>query len=582
MENLVEEKNFEIGLSTEELQKRTHKDYLTTKKMLEADCKEYEKLKKGDKEALKHLVKAAYILDEIYLKQDNEKNIPFRKFLKTEIENGNEDAKMAMTLFLAQKGANAVDSEANKFSLIKGEEELPGKAIYPRDLGVKEFHDILIQMLKDGETEEVKKILNQRSVVVRDGEKLKAIDYTEVFKEEFEKAADELELAAEVSTDEEFNKFLKLQAIALRRNDAMLDAYADKKWATLQDTPLEFTITRENYEDETTGTVVENEELSRRLQNKGITAIPKDFLGFRVGIVNKKGTEKLLEIKKYLPELAKEMPFCNEYEQNISESLEDVKQTMVDVDLVCVMGDVGAWRGGITLAENLPNDDKTSLLIGGGRRNVYHRQIRAVSDWDKLQKRLDATLEKELHDFYENEADHWFTIGHENAHSLGPREGTEALGKYKSIIEENKADMVSMAMLDKLVELGMYTEHQRKQIITTFVADNFLKAKPNLSQAHRVRSVMQMKYLMDNKAVTVDKEGIIQIDYNLVIPTARKMLEEIIRIQISREFLQAEKFVFNHFIWTGEMEKIAMKIREINKTLNGRVEQTLAEELLKR
>lgn len=581
MKNFVEEKNFEIGLSTEELQKRTHKDYLTTKNMLEADCKEYKKLKKGDKEALKHLVKAAYILDEIYLKQDNEKNIPFRDFLKAEAEKGNQDAKNALILFLAQKGANAVDAEANKFSLIKEEEELPGKALYPRDLGVKEFHDILIQMLKDGEAEEVKKILNQRSVVVRDGDKLKSIDYTEAFKEEFEKAAAELELAAEVSTNEEFNKFLKLQAMALRRNDAMLDAYADKKWATLQDTPLEFTITRENYQDEMTGTVVENEELSRRLQNKGITAVPKDFLGFRVGIVNKKGTEKLLEIKKYLPELAKEMPFCDEYEQNISESLEDVRQSMVDVDLVCVMGDVGAWRGGITLAENLPNDDKTSLLIGGGRRNVYHRQIRAVSDWDKLQKRLDATLEKETHEFYENEADHWFTIGHENAHSLGPREGTEALGKYKSIIEENKADMVSMAMLDKLVELGMYTEHQRKQIITTFVADNFLKAKPNLSQAHRVRSVMQMKYLMENKAVGVDKEGIIHIDYDLVIPTARKMLEEIIRIQISRDFSLAEKFVFNHFIWTGEMEKIAMKIREINKTLNGRVEQTLAEKLLK-
>lgn len=588
MENLAEEKNFEIGLSTEELQKRTHKDYLTTKNMgvneKGENYPEYEKLKKGDKQALKHLVKAAYILDEIYLKQDNEKNIPFREFLIAEIKKGNEDAKMAMTLFLAQKGANAVDTEANRFSLIKGEEELLGKAIYPRDLGVKEFHDILIQMLKDGEAEEVKKILNQRSVVVRDGNKLKSIDYTEVFREEFEKAADELELAAEVSSNEDFNKFLKLQAIALRRNDAMLDAYADKKWATLQDTPLEFTITRENYEDEMTGTVVENEELNRRLQNKGITATPKDFLGFRVGIVNKKGTEKLLEIKKYLPELAKEMPFSGEYQQ-MGDEVQDEEyiypQSMVDVDLVCVMGDVGAWRGGITLAENLPNDDKTSLLIGGGRRNVYHRQIRAVSDWDKLQKRLDATLDKELHEFYENEADHWFTIGHENAHSLGPREGTEALGKYKSIIEENKADMVSMAMLDKLVELGMYTEHQRKQIITTFVADNFLKANPNLSQAHRVRSVMQMKYLMDNKAVSVDKEGIIHIDYDLVIPTARKMLEEIIRIQISRDFLQAEKFVFNHFIWTGEMEKIAMKIREINKTLNGRVEQTLAEALLK-
>lgn len=574
-------KQFEIGLSEEELKKRTHKDYLTTKKMLEVEAPEYEALAQGDKEALKHLVKAAYILDEVYLKQDNENNIEFKTFLEEEITKGNENAKLALILFKAQKGVNAVDTEANKFSLIKNEKELLGKALYPRDLEVKEFHNILLKMLKSGQDEVVKTILNQHSIVVRAEDELGAIDYTMAFDEEFSKAANELEKAAEVSTNEEFNKFLKLQAIALRENNPMADAYADKKWAELQDTPLEFTITRENYEDEMTGTVVENKELNNLLKEKGILATPKDFLGFRVGIVNKEGTEKLLEIKKHLSILAQNMPFADEYEQNISSNSEDVKQTMVDVDLVAVTGDVGAWRGGITLAENLPNDDKLSLTIGGGRRNVYHRQIRAVSDWDKLQKRLDATLEKDLHQFYENEADHWFTIGHENAHSLGPKEGTEALGKYKSIIEENKADMVSLAMLNKLEELEMYTAFQKKQIITTFIADNFLKAKPNLSQAHRVRSVMQMNYLIKEGAVNVDANGIIHINYEKVIPTARKMLEEIIRVQLSKDFSKGEKFVLDNFIWTNEMEKIAQKLKEINKTLNGMVEAKLAKHLLR-
>lgn len=573
---------FQIGLSYEELQKRTHKDYLTTKKMLEVGCIEFENLAEGDKQALKHLVKAAYILDSVYLKQDNPKNIAFSQFLEEEVLKGNESAKLATILFKAQKGIHAVDSEANKFSLLKDDIERPGKAIYPEDLEIEEFHNILINMLKDGKTDEVKKILNQRSFVVRDGNILKAVDYTVVFKDEFSKAAEELDRAAEASTNEDFNKFLKLQALALVRNDEMLDAYADKKWATLQDTPLEFTITRENYEDEMTGSVVENEELNRRLLSKEITPIPKDFLGFRVGIVNKDGTTKLLEIKKHLPDLAQEMPFKEEYEQNISgnsDEGEEVKQTMVDVDLVAVTGDVGAWRGGITLAENLPNDDKLSLVLGGGRRNVYHRQIRAVSDWEKLQQRLDATLEKELHQFYENEADHWFTIGHENAHSLGPKEGTEALGKYKSIIEENKADMASLAMLDKLVELGMYSDFQRKQILVTFAADNFLKAKPSLSQAHRVRTVMQGKYFLDAGAIKISEDGFISIDFEKMIPTAKKMLEEIIRVQISRDFALGEKFVLDNFVWTSGMEGVAQKIKEISKTLNGRVEAPLADQL---
>ena len=114
---------------------------------------------------------------------------------------------------------------------------------------------------------------------------------------------------------------MKLQALALVENNPMADAYADKKWAQLQDTPLEFTITRENYEDELTGTVFENEELANLLKENSINPIGKDALGFRVGIVNKEGTEKLLEIKKYLPILAENMPFASEYKQNISSAL---------------------------------------------------------------------------------------------------------------------------------------------------------------------------------------------------------------------------------------------------------------------
>lgn len=580
-------KTFVYGLSLEELEKRTHKDYLTTKKLLGVNekgenCKEYESLADGDKAALKYLVKVAYILDEIYLKQDNQNNIYFREFLKEEIKKGNKQAELTMKLFLAQKGIHAVDTEANKISLIKDDIEKPGKAFYPCDLEEKEFHQILIKMLKEGKTEEVKTILNQRSIVKRDNEELIGVDYTEEFKEEFQKAAELLEKAAEVSTNDEFNKYLKLQALALIENNPMADAYADKKWAELQDTPLEFTITRENYEDELTGTVVENEELNTLLKEKNITPVGKDALGFRVGIVNKEGTEKLLEIKKYLPELAKIMPFAEEYQQNISTNSEETKQSMVDVDLVAVCGDVGAFRGGITLAENLPNDDKLSLTIGGGRRNVYHRQIRFVSDWEKLQKRLDATLEKDFHQFYENEADHWFTIGHENAHSLGPKEGTEALGKYKHIIEENKADMASLALLDKLVELGMYNDFQKKQIIVTFIADNFLKAKPNMNQAHRVRSVMQMYYLIKNDVVKISDEGFVSVNIEKAIPVARQMLEEIIRIQLSGDYNLAEKYINENFVWTDGMEKIAQKIREINKTLNGTVEAKLAEKILEK
>ncbi len=575
-------KEYELNLSHDELVKRISKDYMTTKKMLAPDSEEYTALAYGDKEALKHLVKAAYTIESINLKLDNHHNLAFRDFLNNEIAKDNEDAKLTRILFEAQKGVCAIDSESNKISLAKGIEEKLGKGLYPEDLSVQEFHSIIKKMVEDGKIDEVRTILNQRSVVERDGDLLKGTDYIDKYNTEFAIVAKELENAANVSTNEDFNEFLRLQAKALRTADPMLDAYADKKWAELQDTPLEFTITRENYSDEMTQTVIENKELMDILSKYDIKPVSKDMLGGRVGIVNKKGTDAILKVKEFLPLMAKNMPFNDEYEQNISPD-KDSKQTMVDVDLVAVTGDVGEYRGGITLAENLPNDDKLSLTIDGGRRNVYHRQIRLITSEDakqKLQKRLDATLNKEQHKYYNDEADHWFTVGHENGHSLGPNKNREALGKYQSIIEENKADMVSLAMLDILTENGLYTPEQREQIIVTFAADNMLKSKPTLSQAHRVRTVMQNYYFVKHGAIEISKDGVLTVNIDKMVPTARKMLEEIVRVQIDADFDKGEKYVMDNFVWTEEMEAAAKKLKEVSKTLNGKVEAPLAMELL--
>ena len=573
----------EFNLSIEELEKRTHKDYLIKKEMLKEDAPEYNSLADGDKEALKHLVRAAQYANVIYMKQDNELNLPFLDFLNNEISKGNKQAELTKKLFDAQLGIIGIDSESKKVILLKDAQEKEGKAFYPSDLSKEELHSILKSMIKNGEIEEVKNILNQRTIVKRDGNKLKAYDYTVEFKEEFEKMAQELELASKVSTNADFNEYLVLQAKALRENDPMLDAYADKKWATLQDTPLEFTLSREQYADLMTGSVIEDEELKQLLEDNNITPISKDSIGVRVGIVNKKGTEDLLKVKNYLPLMAENMPLKEKYEQNIS-SDDDNLQTMVDADIVSLRGDEGSYRGGITIAQNLPNNDKLSLTIGGGRRNVYHRQVRTSNSpeaKERRQKRLDATLNKELHKFYNPEADHWFTIGHENVHSLGPKSGTEALGKYKNIIEENKADMGALALLDCLTNAGVYTEEEKKQILVTFGANCFLKAKPELSQAHRVRTVMQAYFFISEGAISVSKDGVIDIDIEKMVSTANKMLTEIIDVQLSQDFNKGENFIKKYFNWTEEIDTISKKLKEIDKSLNGVVVTPLADLLVK-
>ena len=213
--------------------------------------------------------------------------------------------------------------------------------------------------------------------------------------------------------------------------------------------------------------------------------------------------------------------------------------------------------------------------------NVYHRQVRNMFSPEKTQKKINAILAPELHKYYNTEAVHWFTIGHENMHSLGPNKGCEKLGKYQSIIEENKADMGSLAFVDLLTKEGMYTKEQRNQIVVSSVLGNFLKAKPMMTQAHRIRSVMQLHYLEKEGAVWLNKDDKVVINPDKAVLAAQKMLKDIVEIQMSGDINKAEKFVNDNFVWDDNCEKIAAKLRVIDNELNGQIVAPLAKELLK-
>lgn len=573
------DKKFEIGLSSEELAMRTSDEVNTNYKLLDVDAPEFLALQFADRQALAHLVKAAVILDDVALIQDNPHNIEFRDYLIEETEKGNIDAKNALQIFTSQKGINGIDNKMNKVQLAKGVEETLGGGFYPEDLEVEEFHNILNKMLDDGETEEVANILNQRSIVVRDGDKLKAVDYTKYFEKEFETAARELEKAAQVSSNDLFNEFLVHQALALLGKYPLEDAYADKYWADMQNTPLEFTITRENYDDNMTKTVPENEELMQRLNKHGIEVIPKDSIGVRVGIVNEEGTDRLLGIKKHLPKIAEKLPHQDLYVQSVNNK--HSKQTMVDADLVYLSGDSASIRAGVVTAENLPNSDKLSLKMGGGRRNVYHRQVRMYKDNATLKTKLNHLLTPEQHKYYDSEAIHKFIIGHENMHSLGPNKNAE-LGKYTDVFEELKADMGSFANIDTLVEEGFYTPEERKEIIVTAVVNNGLKSMPKLSQTHRTCDVMEFNYLYQHGAFEMNTEGIITVDFDKAEKAAKDMLDEIIFIQATGDIDKAEKFVSDYFYWDIENELFADNLNKISKKLTGKFTHPLADELLKK
>ena len=546
-------------------------------KMLDVNAPQYLALANDDKEALVHLVKAARILNDVYLRQDSVHNIPFKEYLEQEFENGNKSAEITLKLFNAQKGAVAKDMNSQNVKLSDNISSPIGKGFYPEDLTKEEFHSILIKMLKDGQIYDVKNILNQRSMVVRDKDRLKAIDYTEFFKKEFFAAADELMMAASKSTNDEFNKYLYLQAAALLINNEQIDAYADKAWAKLQDTPLEFTISRESYDDRLTLTVTENEELKKLLDKHGIIPYAKDNFGVRVGIVNKKKTEYILQVKEMMPLLASFMPYHNQYKQAVSGK--NNNQTMVDVDIVDMQGGMGAFRGTISLASNLPNNDKLAIQQGGGKRNVYHIQVRNSKNSANVQEKLDAILDKSFHKYFDVESLHDFTILHENLHSLGPKENLQKLGLHKNVLEEHKADVGAFVMLDILTKRGFYTPLQQKKIITSTLTSYVLK-NPDFENAHRKRNVMQHNYYIQHGGIKVDENGKMSIDFEKVTELSKQMLDKVVKLQMLGDIQKAKAYIDEYAVWTEKLQRLGQKLHALSAYTNYNVDTPLADRLM--
>ncbi len=548
---------FKLKYSASELKQKVSKE-MRQIVLIDKDNESYKNLSDGDKKALTHLVNAAKIINDVALEMDHPLNLVQKQALEVAAETSPYAAN-ALKLFNSLNGvagSNGLDKEP--VEIFEGIHSYEGCNFYPTDLDSAELQKIINQMLDDGKTEEVKKILSARTMVRRDGKYLKAIDYTEYFEPEFSEIANELECAAHYTTDELFKDYLGWQAQALIQNNVEMDILADKHWAKMQDTPLEFTLSRENYDDKLTPTIFANKELCQRLEKLGINPVPKDMLGIRVGIVNKKGTDLLLKFKDEMIKLASLMPYCNEYTQNVGGN-KGLKQTMVDADIVALTGDYALCRGGITTAQNLPNNDKPALSHGGGRRNVYHRQVRQCSDKIKTQKILDGLVAPELHKYYDEDADHLFVIGHENGHSLGPDSSYQtALGIYQHIIEEHKADVISAAMMPEYVKAGIISEEMLKSIYATWIIRrHFMIAFPQDREAHRVADLIEYNYLHEHGAFYFDKDKKLHIDFEKMKNVCKQLLADTIKVQLSKSPDYAKDFIDRWSDWKDMQQYIA-------------------------
>ena len=416
----------------------------------------------NQKKMLPLLIKAAQIMDHLFWQQANGRKGPFLKSIKDK-----------HTRHFAMLNYGPWDRLDGNKPFIEGVSAKPaGATFYPEDMTKEEF-DAWEQPGKDG----------LYSYVERDSEgKLILVPYSEKFAKPLERTAHLLRQASELAEDKEFANYLKLRADAL-----VTDNYqpSDMAWMDMKNNPIELVIGPiESYEDQLFGSRASFEAY----------VLIKDMAW----------SKKLARFAQFLPELQKGLPVDDKYKQETPGSDSDLNA----YDAIYYAGDCNA--GSKTIAINLPNDEEVQLAKGT-RRLQLKNTMRAK--FDKILVPIaDLLIADNQRSHITFDAFFANTMFHEVAHGLGIKnvlDGSttvrQAMQEHASALEEGKADILGLYMIQELRKKGEISEGELMDNYVTFMASIFRSIRFGASSAHGRANMIRFNYFSDMGAFSRDE-----------------------------------------------------------------------------
>jgi hypothetical protein len=420
-------------------------------------------LSDNQKQMVGLLIKASTIMDDLFWKQaygDKEallsgiEDPAARRF--AEINYGPWDRLDGNAPFLESAAAKPV-----------------GAALYPTDMSKEEF-EAWEQEGKDG----------LYSVVQRDenGE-LKLVAYSEIFADELKATAALLREAAELAEDAEFANYLRLRADALLSDDYQP---SDMAWMDMKNNPVELVLGPiESYEDQLYG-------------------YRASFEGY-VLLKDMEWSARLARFAQFMPELQEGLPVADEYKAEVAGSDADLNA----YDVVFYAGDCNA--GSKTIAINLPNDEEVQLAKGTRRLQLKNAMLAKFTQI--LMPISDVLIAQDQRQHITFDAFFANTMFHEVAHGLGIKNtldgsGTvrQALKEHASALEEGKADILGLYMIQKLREKGEISEGDLMDNYVTFMAGIFRSVRFGATSAHGRANMIRFNYFSDADAFSRDDE----------------------------------------------------------------------------
>jgi hypothetical protein len=346
-----------------------------------------------------------------------------------------------------------------------------GANFYPEDMTKEEF-----------EAADIADKASLYTFIRRDESgKLKSIPYHEMFSEQITKAASLLKECAALAEDEGLKKYLALRADALVNDDYQA---SDMAWLDMKSNHIDFVVGPiENYEDQLYAYKTAHEAY----------VLVKDM----------EWSEKLAKYAQFLPELQEGLPVEAKYKAEKPGSDTDLNA----YDVIYYAGDCNA--GSKTIAINLPNDEEVQLKKGT-RRLQLKNAMRAK--FDKILVPIaDELIADDQRKHITFDAFFANTMFHEVAHGLGIKntingKGTvrEALKEYSSALEEGKADMLGLYMVNQLHKKGEI-EGDMNDYIVTFMTSIFRSVRFGASSAHGKANMVRFNYFEAKEAFSKDE-----------------------------------------------------------------------------
>ena len=380
------------------------------------------------------------------------------------------------------------------------------------------------------------------SVIKRDESgKLYSVAYSIEYAQALEKAANLLREASKLADDKEFANYLNLRADALQSDDYQASDFA---WMDMKNNPIDVVIGPiETYEDQLFGYRAAFESY----------VLVKDLAW----------SERLAKFAAFLPELQKGLPVDDKYKQEVPGSDADLNA----YDVVYYAGHSNA--GSKTIAINLPNDEQVQLEKGT-RRLQLKNAMRAK--FDKILVPIaDQLIVPEQRKHITFDAFFANTMFHEVAHGLGIKntitdKGTvrQSLQEHASALEEGKADILGLYMVEQLLKKGEITEGTLEDYYITFMAGIFRSVRFGASSAHGKANMIRFNFFAQEGAFSKNEQGLYSVNMEKMGQAMAKLSRLILTLQGDGDYEKVDQLIATHGDIKAELAKDLEKLSQAN------------------